>query len=143
MMLLAVLKLFFIFPEVVKAQRPAVEATARQLTACSVSDPERRGRQRKMLNLALDAMKRADGIDPQTRRALPAGYSQLVQHCRAHRYRTAYQDGLRNGVVIWMFIGFALSFAIERSPMFPFHTWLPDALRCANRGFESYWLECC
>src|SRR5205085_2000475 len=30
------------------------------------------------------------------------------------------------GLVIWMFLGFALSFAIK-VPMFPFHTWLPDA----------------
>ena len=35
-MLLAVLKLFFIFPDVVKAQRPAVEATARQISASSI-----------------------------------------------------------------------------------------------------------
>ena len=28
--------------------------------------------------------------------------------------------------MIWLFIGFGLSFAIK-VPMFPFHTWLPDA----------------
>src|ERR1043165_2605214 len=42
-MLLAVLKLFFIFPDVVKAQGPAVQATARQIAASSVSDPSRAG----------------------------------------------------------------------------------------------------
>jgi NADH-quinone oxidoreductase subunit M len=30
------------------------------------------------------------------------------------------------GLVIWLFVGFGLSFAIK-VPMFPFHTWLPDA----------------
>ncbi|PYT05921.1 MAG: Fe-S-binding domain-containing protein [Acidobacteria bacterium] len=99
-MLLAVLKLFFIFPDVVKAQRPAVEATARQLAASSVADPERRGQVNEgMLNMALDAMKRADGMDPQTNRSLPAGY---------------------------VHSSFNIT-AMTAVPMFPFHTWLPDA----------------
>src|SRR5262245_53496201 len=62
-MLLAVLKLFFIFPEVVKAQRPAVEATARQIASSNIADPERRGQvNSQMLNMALDAMARVDGF---------------------------------------------------------------------------------
>jgi NADH-quinone oxidoreductase subunit M len=127
-MLLAVLKLFFIFPDVVKAQRPAVEATARQLAASSIADPERRGQvNSEMLNLALDAMKRVDGIDPKTNRALPVGYVHSSFNIAAltaigPHIKTVFTTGL----VIWLFIGFALSFAIK-VPMFPFHTWLPDA----------------
>src|SRR6185503_11982202 len=126
--LLAVLKLFFIFPDVVKAQRPAVEATARQLAASSIADPERRGQvNSEMLNLALDAMKRVDGIDPKTNRALPVGYVHSSFNIAAltaigPHIKTVFTTGL----VIWLFIGFALSFAIK-VPMFPFHTWLPDA----------------
>ncbi|UCC85171.1 MAG: NADH-quinone oxidoreductase subunit M [Gemmatimonadota bacterium] len=42
----------------------------------------------------------------------------------------AYEDMLRvvvpTGLRLWMFLAFALAFAIK-VPMFPFHTWLPDA----------------
>ncbi|MEK6321377.1 MAG: NADH-quinone oxidoreductase subunit M [Acidobacteriota bacterium] len=124
-MLLAVLKLFFIFPDVVKAQRPAVEATARQLAACSVADPERRGEVNEaMLNMALDAINRAD---PATNRSLPSGYVPSSFNITA---MTAIGPHIKAvygvGLVIWLFIGFGLSFAIK-VPMFPFHTWLPDA----------------
>jgi NADH-quinone oxidoreductase subunit M len=127
-MLLAVLKLFFIFPDVVKAQRPAVEATARQIASSSIADPERRGQVNEgMLNLALDAMKRADGIDPQTKLPLPSGYAHSSFNITA---MTAIGPHIKSvfglGLVIWLFIGFGLSFAIK-VPMFPFHTWLPDA----------------
>ncbi|MDI6783876.1 MAG: NADH-quinone oxidoreductase subunit M, partial [bacterium] len=37
-----------------------------------------------------------------------------------------YEYGLRMNVQIWLFLAFALAFAIK-VPMFPFHTWLPDA----------------
>ncbi|MFB0566945.1 MAG: NuoM family protein, partial [Candidatus Aminicenantaceae bacterium] len=37
-----------------------------------------------------------------------------------------YQLILNPNVQIWLFLAFALSFAIK-VPMFPFHTWLPDA----------------
>ena len=127
-MLLAVLKLFFIFPDVVKAQRPAVEATARQLAACSIADPQRRGQvNSEMLNLALDAMKRADGMDPKTNRALPSGYVHSSFNIGALTAMGPHIKAVFGlGVVIWLFIGFGLSFAIK-VPMFPFHTWLPDA----------------
>ena len=127
-MLLAVLKLFFIFPDVVTKQRAAVEATAHQLAASSVADPSRQGQvNSEMLNLALDAMKRVDGIDPATKRPLPAGYVRSSFNIAA---LTAIGPHIKEvfglGVVIYLFIGFALSFAIK-VPMFPFHTWLPDA----------------
>jgi NADH-quinone oxidoreductase subunit M len=37
-----------------------------------------------------------------------------------------YKAGLPVGTQYWLFIAFALAFAIK-VPMFPFHTWLPDA----------------
>ena len=37
-----------------------------------------------------------------------------------------YSYGLRTNVQIWLFLAFALAFAIK-VPLFPFHTWLPDA----------------
>jgi NADH-quinone oxidoreductase subunit M len=127
-MLLAVLKLFFVFPDVVKAQHAAVEATARQNAACSVSDPTQVGRVNEgMLNLVQDAMKRVDGIDPSTNAPLNAGYVRSSFNIAA---LTAVGPHIKEvfslGLVIWLFIGFGLSFAIK-VPMFPFHTWLPDA----------------
>ncbi len=127
-MLLAVLKLFFIFPDVVKAQRPAVEATARQQAASSIADPTAGVRSTsRCYNLALDAMKRVDGIDPQTKQALASGYVHSSFNIAA---LTAIGPHIKAvfgiSVVIWLFIGFGLSFAIK-VPMFPFHTWLPDA----------------
>jgi NADH-quinone oxidoreductase subunit M len=127
-MLLAVLKMYFIFPEVVRAQREAVLSTARQLAASSLTDPARAGQLNEgMLKLAEDAFKRAQGIDPKTGNVLPAGYVRSSFNIFAltvigPHIKTIY--GL--GLVIWLFIGFGLSFAIK-VPMFPFHTWLPDA----------------
>lgn len=37
-----------------------------------------------------------------------------------------YQSGLNPEVQVWLFLAFALAFAIK-VPLFPFHTWLPDA----------------
>ena len=37
-----------------------------------------------------------------------------------------YQLSIPYGIQLWLFLGFALGFAIK-VPMFPFHTWLPDA----------------
>jgi len=37
-----------------------------------------------------------------------------------------YQTPLARGAQLWLFAAFALAFAIK-VPMFPFHTWLPDA----------------
>jgi len=127
-MLLAVLKLYFIFPDVVKAQRVEVEATARQNASSSLTDPQRFGQvNERMLNLALDAMKRADGINPSTGKALEPGYVRSSFNIAA---MTAIGPHIKAvygiGLVIWLFIGFGLSFAIK-VPMFPFHTWLPDA----------------
>jgi NADH-quinone oxidoreductase subunit M len=39
---------------------------------------------------------------------------------------TYYNLGLSPGIQFWLFLAFFLAFAIK-VPMFPFHTWLPDA----------------
>ena len=122
-MLLAVLKLFFIFPNVVAAERPAVEATARQLATNTETSRFNSG----MYNLIDNALARVDGRDKANNRALPQEYSRSSFNIAAltaigPHIKTVY--GL--SLVIWLFIGFALSFAIK-VPMFPFHTWLPDA----------------
>jgi NADH-quinone oxidoreductase subunit M len=122
-MLLAVLKLFFVFPNVVTAERPVVEATARQLA----TNGETNRFNDRMYNLIDNALARVDGRDKANNRALPAEYSHSSFNIAAltavgPHIKTVY--GL--SLVIWLFIGFALSFAIK-VPMFPFHTWLPDA----------------
>jgi NADH-quinone oxidoreductase subunit M len=129
-MLLAVLKLYFIFPDVVQAKKAEVEATARQNASSSLTDPQRFGQVNEaMLNLALDAMARAEGKTDSSvnKKSLPPGYVNSSFNIAA---MTAIGPHIKSvfgiGLVIWLFIGFGLSFAIK-VPMFPFHTWLPDA----------------
>src|SRR5499427_9073816 len=121
-MLLAVLKLFFVFPDVVRADKVGVEATARQI-ATSTSTGQVNG---PMLNLVDDAIKRAEGTDADGK-PLSSGYVHSSFNIAA---LTAVGPHLKQvvgmAIVVWMFIGFGLSFAIK-VPMFPFHTWLPDA----------------
>ena len=121
-MLLAVLKLFFIFPEVVRTQGPAVEATARQYATNTVTGQLND----KMFNLAKNAFDRVQGRDVGGR-PLPPDHSRSSFNIAAMtsigpHITTVYGIAL----VIWLFVGFGLSFAIK-VPMFPFHTWLPDA----------------
>ncbi len=116
-MLLAVLKLFFVFPEVVRPQQSVVQATARQLSTSPVTGQVNQ----PMLILADDAIKRA------TSASLPSGYVNSSFNILALTAAGPHIKAVFGlGLVIWMFIGFALSFAIK-VPMFPFHTWLPDA----------------
>src|ERR1044072_7331241 len=123
-MLLAVLKLFFIFPAVATQQRAAVETTAHQIS--TNVDTGRFNEQ--MYNLVDNALHRVDGKDKLNHDApLPAEYSRSSFNIAAltsigPHIKTVYGISL----VIWLFVGFALSFAIK-VPMFPFHTWLPDA----------------
>jgi len=126
-MLLAVLKLFFVFPDVVKAQQPAVMATARINASSSLTDPSRAGNvNSEMLKMVENAMKRVDGKDADDR-PLDSTYVRSSFNIAA---LTAIGPHIKTvfglSLVIWLFIGFGLSFAIK-VPMFPFHTWLPDA----------------
>ncbi|HEX8183346.1 MAG TPA: NADH-quinone oxidoreductase subunit M, partial [Blastocatellia bacterium] len=123
-MLLAVLKLFFIFPAVVQSQEAAVRATSTQ-NATNIATGRVNG---PMLNLVDNAIQRAQGRDRlNNNQALPQEYVKSSFNIAA---LTAIGPHIKTvfglGLVIWLFIGFALSFAIK-VPMFPFHTWLPDA----------------
>jgi NADH-quinone oxidoreductase subunit M len=40
--------------------------------------------------------------------------------------KLAASTGLSEGLGRWLFLGFAIAFAVK-TPVFPFHTWLPDA----------------
>jgi NADH-quinone oxidoreductase subunit M len=40
--------------------------------------------------------------------------------------RVAASDGIARDTARWLFLGFAIAFAVK-TPVFPFHTWLPDA----------------
>jgi NADH-quinone oxidoreductase subunit M len=123
-MLLAVLKLFFIFPAVATEQRAAIETTAQQLA----TNTETGQLNQPMYNLVDNALHRVDGKDRLNNdKPLPKEYSHSSFNIAAltamgPHIKTVYGASL----VIWLFIGFALSFAIK-VPMFPFHTWLPDA----------------
>ena len=128
-MLLAVIKLYFIFPVVVQANPNAVLTSARQYASSSLTDPQRAGQvNAAMFNMMENAIKRAQGLDKQNNDApLPAEYVRSSFNIAA---LTAIGPHIKTvlglSLVIWLFIGFGLSFAIK-APMFPFHTWLPDA----------------
>ncbi|HYM01262.1 MAG TPA: proton-conducting transporter membrane subunit, partial [Blastocatellia bacterium] len=64
-MLLAVLKLFFVFPQVVQAHRPEVEATARSIcSSVQGGGPDRTAQVNEpMLRMTMDAIGRAMGTD--------------------------------------------------------------------------------
>ena len=69
-----------------------------------------------------DGRQRADaGRDHRRRLAAPAGHRAVqlrpAEALRAARARDA---------AVWFFLAFAVAFAIK-VPLFPFHTWLPDA----------------
>lgn len=107
-MLLAILKLYFLFPELV-AQAPAAYDAAVQNIAAG-NQP-----MINMLNAARDtAVNGGSTFNIWAMQAMGAargvGGLSLIP--------VALQ--------IWLFAGFALGFAIK-VPMFPFHTWLPDA----------------
>jgi NADH-quinone oxidoreductase subunit M len=40
--------------------------------------------------------------------------------------RVATSEGIARDTARWLFLGFAVAFAVK-TPLFPFHTWLPDA----------------
>ena len=127
-MLLAVLKLFFVFPQVVQAHRPEVEAAARRLATSVVTEPQQAARVNEpMLNMTMDAIKRASGMDPANGGPLQSGYVNSSFNISAMTAIGPYIKAVYGiGVVVWLFIGFSISFAIK-VPMVPFHTWLPDA----------------
>lgn len=58
--------------------------------------------------------------------AIMVTYFQLPAAERSFDLFAWYQAGVTPQMQIWCFLAFALAFAIK-VPMFPFHTWLPDA----------------
>ncbi len=46
--------------------------------------------------------------------------------CRASTWPTSPRSTFRTALQTWLFLAFAVAFAIK-VPLFPFHTWLPDA----------------
>ena len=41
----------------------------------------------------------------------------------------------------WLFLGFFVAFAIK-APLWPFHTWLPDAAAAPSRAPRCCWSAC-
>src|SRR5260370_22578098 len=73
-MLLAVLKLFFIFPDVVRAQFPDPKLRDQQVRSIALrnaADPNVSGVNSPMLNMVFDAMRLVHGDEPRTTQALP------------------------------------------------------------------------
>ncbi|MCS6804493.1 MAG: NADH-quinone oxidoreductase subunit M [Acidobacteriota bacterium] len=111
-MLLAILKLYFIFPEYMTGSqanqvREAVTRAAEMIAGSN-------GPMLEMMRHGIDLA--ANGRGTFNIMALQA-------------LGTARLDGqsiIPLGLQIWLFLGFFISFAIK-VPMFPFHTWLPDA----------------
>jgi NADH-quinone oxidoreductase subunit M len=103
-MLLAILKLYFIFPELVASAPEAYSVAAKNLAGDNLP----------MLAMLEQAAKSAPG-------------SFNIWAMQALGMATGNGGALINlNLQIWLFIGFALAFAIK-VPLFPFHTWLPDA----------------
>jgi NADH-quinone oxidoreductase subunit M len=111
-MLLAILKLYFIFPEYMTGAQGAQVREAVTRAAQMIS-----GNNGPMLEMI------RHGID------LAANGRGTFNIMALQSLGTARLDGqmiIPLGLQIWLFLGFFLSFAIK-VPMFPFHTWLPDA----------------
>ncbi|RMG55069.1 MAG: NADH-quinone oxidoreductase subunit M [Acidobacteria bacterium] len=112
-MLLAILKLYFIFPEYL-SQHPQRVEILRSVTAAAQMISGQNESMLQMIQFAID--RAANGLPTFNIMAMQA-------------LGTARLDGhpvIPLDLQIWLFAGFFLSFAIK-VPMFPFHTWLPDA----------------
>jgi NADH-quinone oxidoreductase subunit M len=108
-MLLAILKLYFLFPELVSKAPEAYNAAVR--TIADGNQP-----MLNMLNAARDSITGGSGS------TFNIWAMQAMGAARGLNGLSLIPLGLQ----IWLFAGFALGFAIK-VPMFPFHTWLPDA----------------
>jgi NADH-quinone oxidoreductase subunit M len=62
-----------------------------------------------------------------------AGQSAVTGHHGTFMFYTLEQVALSPTVQKWMFLGFFIAFAIK-APLWPFHTWLPDAAASAQPG---------
>jgi NADH-quinone oxidoreductase subunit M len=112
-MLLAILKLYFILPEYL-SQNAQSQEMVRNVTAAAQMISGNNG---PMLEMITQAIERGA-------RGLPTFNIMAMQALGTARLNDAPLIPLT--LQIWLFAGFFLSFAIK-VPMFPFHTWLPDA----------------
>jgi NADH-quinone oxidoreductase subunit M len=62
-----------------------------------------------------------------------AGQSAVTGHHGTFMFYTLAQVTLSPTVQKWLFLGFFIAFAIK-APLWPFHTWLPDAAASAQPG---------
>ena len=62
-----------------------------------------------------------------------AGESAVTGHHGTFIFYTLAHVALSSTVQKWMFLGFFIAFAIK-APLWPFHTWLPDAAASAQPG---------
>jgi NADH-quinone oxidoreductase subunit M len=62
-----------------------------------------------------------------------AGQSAVTGHHGTFMFYTLAQVALSPTVQKWLFLGFFIAFAIK-APLWPFHTWLPDAAASAQPG---------
>jgi NADH-quinone oxidoreductase subunit M len=112
-MLLAILKLYFIFPDLL-SRNPQSQEILRSVTAAAQMISGSNDTMLQMITHAID--RGANGLPTFNIMAMQA-------------LGTAHINGapvIPLALQIWLFAGFFLSFAIK-VPMFPFHTWLPDA----------------
>ena len=106
-MLLAILKLYFILPELVQAHAGELNTWAAQFAGAGGNE-----RTLSMINNARE-MAAASG---------PGSYSSSFNIPLFH----GVGRFIPLGTQIWLWAAFFVGFAIK-VPMFPFHTWLPDA----------------
>jgi NADH-quinone oxidoreductase subunit M len=108
-MLLAILKLYFIFPEYL--QRPEVQQAVNQAA--------------QMISAGNTEMKNM--MDSAIQLGIQNKHTFNIMAMQAlGTARVGAESVIPLSLQIWLFAGFFLSFAIK-VPMFPFHTWLPDA----------------
>jgi NADH-quinone oxidoreductase subunit M len=62
-----------------------------------------------------------------------AGESAATGHHGTFLFSTLVHVALSSAVQKWLFLGFFIAFAIK-APLWPFHTWLPDAAASAQPG---------
>lgn len=111
-MLLAILKLYFIFPEYMTG--PQANQVREAVTRAAEMIAGTNGPMLEMMRHGIDLAGNGRGT---------------FNIMALQALGTARLDGhsiIPLGLQIWLFLGFFISFAIK-VPMFPFHTWLPDA----------------
>jgi len=111
-MLLAILKLYFMFYSPEYLQNPQI-ASAVRVAAQTISGANQP--MLDMINQAIDAGTKGQG-----------SFNIMAFQALGTARGASGMSVIPLALQIWLFVGFGLGFAIK-VPMFPFHTWLPDA----------------